>query len=161
MTSIRHLLLVDECLPPVLISAYLRSHIGLSDDGVNAVHMKDHLGRGKKDRDWVPEIARDRRWCVLSTDRGSHSSRQDALPLICHEYKVTLIRLSQSLISQGITVYGPQLLSNWSALVGALKGPKGAQYLLRCHGSRAGIASLKATRVPNGFEIVDGELVKT
>ena len=161
MTSIRHLLLVDECLPPVLISAYLLSHIRLSGDGVDAIHIKDHLGGGKKDPDWVPEIARDRRWCVLSTDRGSHSSRQDALPLICHEHKVTLIRLSQSLVSQGITVYGPQLLANWPALVEALKGPKGAQYLLRRHGSRSGIASLKVTRAPNGFEIIDGELTKT
>ncbi len=160
MTSIRHLLLVDECLPPALITVYLQGHIGLSGDGVDAIHIRDRLGSGKKDPAWVPEIARDRRWCILSTDRGSHSSRQDALPLVCYEYKVTLIRVSQSLIDRGITFYGPQILANWGSVVEALKGPKGAQYLLRRHGRKTDVAFLTATRAPSGFEIVDGALVK-
>ncbi len=160
MTSIRHRLLIDECLPPTLISAYLHRHIGLSGDGVDAVHIKDYLGSGKKDPNWVPQIARDRRWCILSEDRGSHSSRQDALPIICFEYEVTLIRLSHPVVTRGITFYGPQLLANWQSIMKALTGPKGAQYLLRRHGSRSDVSFLVVTRSPNGFKIVDGELVK-
>ena len=94
MTSIRHRILIDECLPPTLISDYLDSHIGLSGDGVDAVHITGFLGSGKKDPDWVSQIARDRRWCVLSEDRERGSRRRDALPIVCFKHKVTLICIS-------------------------------------------------------------------
>ena len=104
-------------------------------------------------------IARDRRWCVLSEDRGSHSSRQDALPFICFEYEVTLIRISHPVIARGLTVYGPQLLANWPSIVEATRGPKGAQYLLRWRGRSSG-AVVVVTKPPKGFDIVDGKLAK-
>lgn len=160
MTSIRHRLLIDECLPPKLITAYLKSHIGLSGDGVDAVHIKVYLGGGKKDPEWVPKIAKDRRWCVLSEDRGSHSARHDALPIVCFEYGVTLIRLSSPVVKKKITFYGPQILANWPSIMGALRGPKGAQYLLRQHNTRSTDTHLQAVRAPNGFTIEKGVLVK-
>jgi len=160
VTSIRHRLLIDECLPPTLISAYLHSHIGLSGDGVDAVHICKFLGSGKKDQEWVPKIARDQRWCVLSKDKGSKSTRRDALPLICYEREVTLILISEPVIQKGITFYGPQLLANWPSLVAAMQGPKGAQYLLRLHRDHER-TSIHVTRPPEGYWINKrGELVK-
>lgn len=165
MTSIRHRLLIDECLPRKLISSYLHNHINLSNDGVSAVHITEHLGSGKKDSAWVPKIAGDRRWCVLSVDKGSHSQRRDALPIVCAEAEITLIRLSPSLVRRTLTFYGPQILANWPLLVQAMQGPKGAQYLLRLHASSHSANTLDrtildATKIPSGCRLENGIVVE-
>ncbi|MCH8046549.1 MAG: hypothetical protein IID44_22820 [Planctomycetes bacterium] len=159
MTSIRHRVLIDECLPPALISAYLHEHIALSRDGVDAVHISEYLGRGKKDPDWVSRIARDRRWCILSVDR-ERGSRRDALPVVCFKHEVTLICISSPVMKQGITFYGPQLLANWASIMDAITGPKGAQYLLRQHNTRADVAHLQAVKPPKGYVVEKGVLVR-
>lgn len=158
MTSIRHRLLIDECLPPKIISIYLSGHINLSGDGVAAVHIKDYLGDGKKDPAWVPKIARDQRWCVLSKDKGANSTRLDALPIICAEHNVTLIRISEALKVRGLAFYGPQIISHWAELVAAMEGPKGAQYFLRLEANGIHTRFL-ATSAPDGYRIESGILM--
>jgi hypothetical protein len=147
-------------LPPKLNSLYLSNHIKLTGDGVSVDHLVEVLGSGKKDRAWVPKIAKDQRWCVLSADRGSHSARQDALPIICAQHGVTLIRISGNLYSRNLKVYGPQLLANWQRLMAALKGPKGAQYLLRLHARIADASHIEATKAPNGFKVENGSVIE-
>jgi len=160
VTSIRHRLLIDECLPPALISVYLSNHIRISRYGVDAIHIKEYLGEGKKDPNWVPQIARDRRWFVLSMDKGKHGKKTDALPLICYEYKVTLILLSERLVQKRIEYYGPQILAHWHNIVKGARGPKGAQYLLHLASGHQEGTLFKPWKAPEGYQIESGELQK-
>lgn len=159
MTSIRHRILVDECLPPALITTYLKPHIALRNDGFEAVHFRDLFGgNGKwKDGDFIPKIARDRRWVVISEDAGKSGKRIDSLPLICQQYDVTLIRVSTALKGMGVEHYGPQLILHWEKICEICsRESRGTQYVIRQHNKHRNLAMVTLVRCLKGHEVKNG-----
>ena len=161
MTSIRHRLLVDECLPPALIDNYLAPHIRITKDGVEPIHFFDRfgIGGGIKDPVWVPKIARDRRWLILSADRGKKGSLAESLPLVCEQFGVTLITMTNPIKEQGLAFYGPQILSHWRRFMAAAQGAKGAQYFIRRHSSKTATTLFVVHKCPEGFIAHSGECI--
>lgn len=161
MTSIRHLLLVDENLPEMLVTKYIEPHLSVSNDGVRAVHFRTKFGpNGRwKDQDFVPKIAEDRRWVVLSADRGQKSKTFDALPLLCLNHHVTLIHVSSNVVGMGLSYYGAQIIGNWLPLVQAFKALKGSQFSLKNRSKRQS-ATLVLSECPHGYQKENHECVK-
>lgn len=158
MTSIQRLILVDECLPQLLIRAYILPHLSVTEQPVLLRHYRDKFGlRSRwKDPDFVPELARDGRWAVLSCDLENRGSRLDSLRLACRRHGLTLICASTSLHDAGLEVYGPQFIVHWPNILEAAKGPKGGQYQIRFTSQKRSTA-FEPMECPNGFQS-DGRL---
>jgi hypothetical protein len=153
VTSIQRQFLVDECLPPKLISNYLHPHVAVTEHPVTFVHFKQKFGPYSKwvDPDFVPELARDQRWVVLSSDleKGSHL---DALRLVCRQYKVTLILTSAKLKDASLEVYGPHFQTQWPNIMDAANGPRGGQYLIRFANREKNRTEFQPLECPPGYK---------
>ena len=165
MTSIQRRLFVDQCLATSLIDSYFQPHLEISVCGAEVIHYVRKFGvAGRwKDRDFVQELARDRRWLILSGDSGKQSTRYDSLPLICKEYGVTLICVSPPIRAKGLEFYGPKILSHWNDMMAAADGPKGAQYIIRLHEQTNKLQTfttvLEVRDCPKGFQVEKGVCV--
>ncbi|HEX3998533.1 MAG TPA: hypothetical protein VHX65_08295 [Pirellulales bacterium] len=161
MTSIQCRLFIDECLPPELIDTYLRPHIALAGIAAETVHCVEKFGpNGKwKDPDIIPELARDRRWVVITADRGKNSSTFDGMRHLCRLHNVTLICISTAVNIRGLSFYGPQLLSHWDAMLCLSDGPRGQQYVLRMDAASKRTL-FHATHCPSGYRLDKGRCVQ-
>jgi hypothetical protein len=158
VTSIQHQLLVDECLAYDLNTVYLRPHIEVAGQAANLVHYKDRFGPNSrwKDHEFIPELARDRRWSVLSGDMGKQCPRLESMRLICRIHEVTLICISPVVRRSGLAFYGPQVLAHWEDIYRAMTGPRGAQYTIRMADRSMSRTAFAAIECPAGFELKGG-----
>lgn len=72
MTSYRHCLFIDECLAQTLSDSYLEPHTNVVGVAVQIQHYVEKFGQNckLKDHQFIPRLAKDRRWFVLSADSG-------------------------------------------------------------------------------------------
>ncbi len=165
MTSIQHRILIDQCLSPALIDSYFQPHLDIAECGAEIVHYVRKFGQlGRwKDRDFVPELARDKRWLILSGDSGKQSTRYESLRLICRNCGVTLIWVSAAIRNRGLAFYGPQLIGHWDGIIAAADGPKGAQYTVRLHEATNKLAVattlFEVRECPHGYRVEKGACV--
>lgn len=136
MTSIQRRFLIDECLAPTLIQSYLKPHVEVTEDAVEFTYFKDKFGPNStwKDRDFVPELAKDGRWVILSSDLSKNGPRLDSMRIACRTHKQTLICLSSAIYQSKLEGYGPQFTMHWANIMQAAAGPRGGQYQIRSHG---------------------------
>jgi hypothetical protein len=80
--------LFDECIGRPLVER-LRTFLQVGDDEI--VSILDRQKEGVLDEDWVPEIAADGCWVVVSADRGRLASKGAKLPRLCREDRGSLL----------------------------------------------------------------------
>lgn len=85
--------LLDECLPKGIV-AVAASALQLIDASADVAHLLDKFPAGTPDRLWVPTIADEGEWVVITADRGSQSNIEDKLPLVCRQLRVVHVLLS-------------------------------------------------------------------
>ncbi len=152
MTSYQRRFLIDECLSPDLIKSYLKPHIEVRGDAVELFHWTKRFGEKKKqDTLWVPELAKDRRWVVVSGDSGKRCPKLESMRRICREYRVTLVYAASAVRRASLAYYGPQFQTQWAAILEAVAGPTGGQYILRMASQDHSRTILEAMECPTGY----------
>jgi PIN like domain len=136
-------ILFDECVSDVAMNEIARV-VSLSSAGCEFRHIKDYLMQGIHDDVWVPEIAREKCWIVLSGDRGKQSKtsksknfKGEKLRTVCKKYEVTLVELSQKIHHLPTREKIAAILNAWPALVEVTNAPLGSRHLLRFSGIKS------------------------
>jgi hypothetical protein len=60
-------------------------------------HIRDYFGEKTPDSLWVPKMAEEGGWIVITSDGGKQSKKGDKLPELCEEHGVTHVVMSQKL----------------------------------------------------------------
>ena len=89
-----------------------------------------------KDSVWIPMIAQEEGWIVVTADRGKHSRKDERLPLICREFSVTYVMLTSGLHKRTMYYKYLAISSCWPALLDAASHPPGTGFSLGIHGER-------------------------
>lgn len=133
-------LIFDECLSePVLeslrpflervgIKLVLRSVVKYQRDGV-------------PDKEWIPKIAAEGGWIIISSDRGKRNKREkfdEKLPYLCRSHRVTHVLLSGLIHNEKAFVKGQAVVAVWKELVASATATRGTRFKLkkrdRCDG---------------------------
>jgi len=162
VTSYQHLFLIDECLPPDLIDKYLEQHLSVTEIKAQMVHFVDKYGRNGKwpDSRWVPDLARDPKWIVLTADSGKQSTKTACLRRLCRKHAVRLIWISSAIQDKGIAFYGPQFLTHFPKIIEFGSAPRGIQAQIRLYSENSTRTQLDLVECPNGFTYKDGLFLK-
>ncbi len=116
----------DECIPkPSMIE------LGkLLPSTLECAHICDRLASGALDKDWVPQIASEGRWIVITADAGKKSNLGGKLPELCKENKITHVVLSPALHKLKIQEKAGALLLVWDQIESLEKEPAGSRFKL-------------------------------
>ena len=94
--------LFDECVSRPVVETQIAESLLLY--GAEASVDLGKYSRGVKDRVWIPEIAEEGGWIVVSMDPGQHSRKSERLPIICRAFRVTHVTLSAGLEKPPCTI---------------------------------------------------------
>ena len=125
-------LLFDENFGRPLVEA-LKQVIAFSRDAAEVRHIVDLRHGGRRDDEWVPEVAGGE-WLVLTCDRGKSAGPK--LPQLCREAGLTHVLVSGSLHNSPQFEKARAVMVVWPALVAACAEAAGARFSLRYSHSR-------------------------
>jgi PIN like domain len=125
--SARARFLFDECIGKPLMESIL----GLVMTDAEFVHITDYFSQGVKDPDWIPRLAAEGGWVVISADAGKQSKKGDKLPELCWEFGITHVLLSTKLHLRSSAVKASAIASMWNQIEPLTKATPGSRYLLR------------------------------
>ena len=103
-------------------------------------HVCDFFKQGTPDNVWVPKIASEGRWIVISSDGAKKANKGGKLPDLCLAYKVTHVILSPTLHKKTAGEKVSALGFIWGQIENLDKEPAGTRFKLRfktTKGSRA------------------------
>jgi hypothetical protein len=123
------------------------------------MHHLAKYPQGVKDRIWIPEIAAEGGWIVVSMDRGMHSRVSERLPLICQAFRVTHVMLSSGLGKRTMYYRALAIEDRWSHLIEAASHPAGTGFSLRMHETQKS-HSFQLKKVTDALAPEDAPLVQ-
>ncbi|MGO8750695.1 MAG: hypothetical protein ACLQNE_32495 [Thermoguttaceae bacterium] len=137
MTQIVRFLL-DECLlAGPAVHAQLAASLKLFGANAEIARFFDKFARGARDLDWIPELAREEGWIILTADRGMHSKTGEKLPEICSAFGVTHVMLSAALNQRSWYYKTLAIETHWEQLIAAALCLKGTGFTLSIAGERS------------------------
>jgi len=137
--------LFDECLSRPAVEELA------SRKQFEAVSLVGLLGeQGVLDSEWIPRIAADGRWIVITTDAGKRPSRGGKLPRLCREHKVTHVVISSTIHRKRTQEKLEALVAVWDEIARLNEAPPGTRFKLRYRPAKgSGILKLDLERVPD------------
>lgn len=139
--------LFDECISWKVVEDQLTASLELYSPGATLVHLRKKFTPGTKDRVWIPQIAEEGGWIIISMDRGKHSNVPDRLPLICQRVCVTHATLSGGLAKRSMYFRATAIEACWPALVSAGSDPPGTGFRLSMKESASGVVSFRLQKI--------------
>ena len=124
----------DECLSKPVVEREITQSSRLYGSDADVAHLLSKFESQTPDRVWVPQLATEGGWIVISTDRGRHSKKSEKLPLICRAYGVSHVLLSGKLHSRNMYTKALAIEASWEGLFAAGAAPQGSGYLLHLTG---------------------------
>jgi PIN like domain len=94
-------------------------------------HLCTKFKSGIKDRDWVPTLASEGGWIVITGDAGKQSKKREKLPDICMSYRVTHVIISPSLHQRPSSEKVAAIAGMWAKFELMGTDPPGTRYRLR------------------------------
>ncbi len=94
-------------------------------------HLTRKFQSGIKDSKWVPALAAEKGWTIITGDSGRNSAKGQKLPDLCTVYGVTYILLGKSLHNSRVVEKIAALGFVWPKIVDAARGPSGLGFVLR------------------------------
>lgn len=134
-------LLFDENFGRPLVEALGRL-IKFSREEVEVRHIIELRHGGRKDDEWVPEVAGGD-WLVLTCDRGKSAGPK--LPQLCREAGLSHVLVSGGLHNSPQFEKARAVLAVWPALVEACAEAAGTRFSLRYSHSRHPVLVRKET----------------
>ncbi|HEX4607852.1 MAG TPA: hypothetical protein VH092_06585, partial [Urbifossiella sp.] len=139
--------LFDECIGWPVAEEISR----LSGSKATFAHIVQYFGaEGTPDRVWVPQLAAEKSWVVITSDGGKQSRKGDKLPAICLAHDLTHVVLAPSLHALGTKDKVAALLSLWSEIEMVGSNPLYCRYSLRVKDQRGSRATLSFQLKPVG-----------
>ena len=89
--------LFDECLSRPAVERQICDLLHLYGVDAEIAHLLSKFPPATPDKEWIPEIAKQGGWIIVTSDRGTHSRKDERLPMICRDFGVTHVLLSGSL----------------------------------------------------------------
>ncbi len=139
--------LFDECISWKVVEGQLAASLELYSPGAVLAHLRKKFTQGIKDRVWIPQIAEEGGWIIISMDRGKHSNVPDRLPLICQQFHVTHATLSGGLAKRSMYFRATAIEACWPALVSAGSEPSGTGFRLSMKESASGVVSFRLQKI--------------
>jgi hypothetical protein len=122
-------LFFDQCLsarlPKLVVATYADDCLG----GLKAVHLSEWFKRDDDDTVWIPMLARERGWIVITADRG-HDPKKEKLPVLCSKYEITHISMTTNFHQAGYLVHKHAVLMLFPQICACLKVPNGTRISL-------------------------------
>ena len=155
MTSVQLRLFIDECLPEELIDAYLKPHIELCELPVQVVHYREKYGPNSrwKDRNFVPDLGRDRRWLIISNDK--ENAGFNSMRCLCRQHGVNLLYLSSGVQKRAAGFFCPQILAHWDRILAIADLPRGTHYSIALSKTGYG-TNFQVVECPDGYTLKKG-----
>lgn len=135
--------LFDECLGHPLVSQ-VRDAVGTDAE---MVHIVEYYKSGAKDANWIPALAAEGGWVVITTDGGKQSPRGHKLPELCVAHRITHVTLSPTLHNNGSTAKLAAIISFWSQIESLCEEPPGTRANLKYASRRGGMVRQVAWEV--------------
>ena len=132
--------LFDECVSRPVVETQIAESLLLYGAEASVAHFLGKYSRGVKDRVWIPEIAEEGGWIVVSMDRGQHSRKSERLPIICRAFRVTHVTLSAGLEKRTMHYRATAVAACWPELIAAASHPPGTGFNLSMRPIRDGFA---------------------
>lgn len=126
--------LFDECLSRLAV-AQLRLDIPNCPE---LAHLTTFFAEGTKDQEWIPRLAEEGGWVVVTSDRGIKSRKLEKLPRLCVEFGLTHVLFSASLHVQPTLGKLNALKHVWMSLMSVGEAPPGSRFLLHLRSRRGG-----------------------
>ena len=124
--------LIDECIGKPSMMALK----ALVPDDLEFAHICDIFGQGAQDKDWIPQIAEEGRWVVITSDGGKKSNRGGKLPRLCEENGITHVVMSPSLHSKRADEKVAALVMVWDRLMTLGNEVPGTRFKLQYRASK-------------------------
>ena len=138
--------LFDECLSHLVVERQIRDWAQLYGGEVEVAHLFGKFSTGTPDREWLGALNNEGGWTVISADRGTHSKKDERLPLICRELGVTHVTISAALHRRSMAFKALAIETCWPALIDAASYPAGTGFSLSLHGAHFRFAKLTDAR---------------
>jgi hypothetical protein len=126
--------LFDECLGKPAIE-HIAGVLSLSLDHSQLSHILDRQREGIVDSEWIPKIAKDESWIVITSDRGRGGAKGGKLPLVCKQHGVTHVQLSSTIHHMTSRDKIAIILLLWPELLKLSDAPKGSRHVIRLKGA--------------------------
>jgi hypothetical protein len=144
----------DECLSRPVVEGDLVRSLALYGSTVEVAHLLTKFGSsGVKDIEWIPALARETGWIVITADQGRNSKKSEKLPLICRAFGVTHVMLSRALHRRNMFHKALAISTLWEKLHQLGDKPRGAGYRINMAGE--GFRLVGVTDAPAEAEIFD------
>jgi hypothetical protein len=96
-------------------------------------YPRDKYPAGVKDRIWIPELARESGWIIITMDRGRHSQKSESLPVISRAFRITHVMLSAGLEKRSMYYRALAIETCWPKLLNTANQPQGTGFILSIH----------------------------
>lgn len=132
-------LLFDECVGKPVMEK-IKAAVSISLDQPEFSHVLDFQKQGVHDEDWIPRIAEEGNWIVITGDRGRRgkANKGEKLPVVCKRHGVTHVVLSKAIHHKGSIEKMAAILSVWSDIQKLVDAPNGSMHVLRLRGKQPG-----------------------
>jgi hypothetical protein len=146
----------DECLSRPVVESDLVRSLSLYGSSAEIAHLLTKFGGGGvKDPEWVPILAHETGWIVISADQGKNSKKSEKLPEICRAYGVTHAILSRGLHKRNMYYKSLAIVSLWGKLHALADEPRGGGYRITMTGETASFRLVRVSEPPKASEILD------
>jgi hypothetical protein len=136
--------LFDECvIGRRTVERELTDSLALFGAAAELAHLFDKFPPGTADSVWIPQIASEGGWIVITSDRGKTSRKSEKLPLICRELGVTHVVLSAGLHKRSTHYRVLAISSCWPQLIAAADAPGGTRFTVSIHTGKRGTTSFR------------------
>jgi hypothetical protein len=127
--------LFDECLARPTVEGIIADSLRLHGAAAEVAHLLTKFPPGTADSIWIPEIAKEGGWVVITCDRGMHSRVGEKLPLICRHFCVTHVLMGPALSRRTMRWRAVAIQSVWDELIEVAAAPAGTGFALTMAGS--------------------------
>ena len=128
----------DECISRSVVEGQIAKSLSLYTVHASVMHLfskypRDKYPHGVKDRAWIPELAGEGGWVIITMDRGKHSRKSESLPIISRAFRITHIMLSAGLAKRSMYYRALAIEACWPNLMNAAEQTPGAGFILSIH----------------------------
>ncbi|MBL8868066.1 MAG: hypothetical protein JNK93_21145 [Planctomycetia bacterium] len=144
--------LFDECIgKPLMLQ--LRQIVATESE---FVHICDYYRQGIKDAEWVPRIAAEGRWVVITSDGGKGSKKGEKLPDLCLAHSLTHVILSSTLHKKNSREKVAVIAPLWSGIESLAFEPAGGRWQLRYRAAKgSNLLRLELRKIESGSPSFD------
>ena len=127
--------LFDECLARPVVENQVVQLFRLYGAENEVAHLFTKFDPGTKDEVWIPQLASEGGWIIITTDQGKQSKKGQKLPEICREFRVTHIMLSTKLHTRNMYTKVLAIQHCLPSIMDVVTSPPGSGFLLQLSGA--------------------------